>query len=702
MISFKNGWISRVGIVVMAAVMVEIISVIQYQRLRKMMLEETGVRGRVVAGAMAEQIEHTLELVESTMRENLWDIRRSMAHPDSIYPALVRLIDDNPHVVGGCLAFSPYYYPSKGRLFEPYASKGPDGKITLSQIAGPDHDYTLNEEYQWVIDHGNPSWTDPYPYGPDSTSLTTYSCPIFDKQGKIMAICGLDMDLSWLGDTLNARQPYRSSFGLLLTQEGVLVAGPSEKRTPRAEVEEAVAIINGDIPESANPSISMWKTSLAKDPYWQLVQVYQTDTIYAKVRKMRLHQMFLVLLALAILAFMIERYTRSATKLMKASEAQARIGGELAAARGIQEEMLPKAFPSFVYGSLEPAREVGGDLFDFFYRDGKFFFSIGDVSGKGIPAAMLMSVSHSLFRVLSGKEERPSYILEAMNREMCRGNEANMFITFFMGCLDMYSGVLNYASAGHDKPFVLRNGEVTMLQGKANLPLGVFSNTHFEQQSCVLEPGTTLLLYTDGLTEAKNMTRNQFGREGINRVLKWFMSGKDSSLETLVKSLCEAAHKFAGEAPQSDDLTILAVRFAPENLTREQITLLNRSTEVTRLSQFVKDFFAKLDVEKKLAAGMRLALEEAVVNVINYAYPPDEEGEIQIWADSDGREVRFTIVDSGFPFDPTAVLEPDTTLDAQNRPIGGLGILLSRRLMDSISYSRQDGKNVLSLTKSIL
>ena len=702
MISFKNGWISRVGIVVMAAVMVEIISVIQYQRLRKMMLEETGVRGRVVVSAMAEHIENTLGLVECTMRENMWDIKRSMAHPDSVYPALVRLIDDNPHVVGGCLAFAPNYYPSKGRLYEPYASKDQDGNITVSQIAGPDHDYTLNEEYQWVIDHGNPSWTDPYPYGPDSTSLTTYSCPIFDKQGKIVAICGLDVDLSWLGDTLNARQRYSSSFSLLLTQEGVLVAGPSEKRTPRAEVEEAVAIINGDIPESANPSISMWKTSLAKDPYWQLVQVYQTDAIYARVRKMRLDQMFLILLGLAILAFMIERYTRSATKLMKASEAQARIGGELAAARGIQEEMLPKAFPSFVYGSLEPAMDVGGDLFDFFYRDGKFFFSIGDVSGKGIPAAMLMSVSHSLFRVLSGKEERPSYILEAMNREMCRGNEANMFLTFFMGCLDMYSGVLNYASAGHDKPFVLRNGEVTMLQGKANLPLGVFPNTHFEQQSCVLEPGTTLLLYTDGLTEAKNVARNQFGREGIDKILKCYMSGKDSSLETLVKSLCEAAHKFAGEAPQSDDLTILAVRFAPENLTREQITLLNRSTEVTRLSHFVKDFFAKLDVEKKLAAGMRLALEEAVVNVINYAYPPDEEGEIQIWADSDGKEVRFTIIDRGYPFDPTSVLEPDTTLDAQNRPIGGLGILLSRRLMDSISYSRQDGKNVLSLTKSIL
>lgn len=702
MVSLKNGWMSRVGIVVIAAVMVEIISVIQYQRLRKMMLEETGVRGRVVVGAMADQIQHTLELAETSMLENLWDVKRSMAHPDSMFPAMVRLIDDNPHVIGGCVAFAPYFYPAKGRLFEPYASKDKDGNITVSQIAGPGHDYTLNEEYQWVMDHGTTSWTDPYFYGPDSLCLTTYSYPIFDRKGRIVAVCGLDMDLSWLGDTLNARQHFSSSFGLLLTQEGLLVAGPSEKRTPRADVEEVVAMVNGDIPESANPSISIWRTSLPKDPFWQLVQVYQTDAIYAKVREVRTSQMFLILLALAILAFMIERYSRNERKLQITSEAHARIGSELAVARRIQLEMLPKTFPPFVYGSLEPAREVGGDLFDFFYRDGKLFFCIGDVSGKGVPSAMLMSVAHSLFRVISRKVDMPSRILEGMNGEICRGNDTNMFITFFVGCLDMYSGVLEYGSAGHDKPFVLNSGEATLLQGEANLPLGVFPDTHFEQQRITLEPGTTLLLYTDGLTEAKNVARKQFGREGMLKVLHRFISAGNYSLENLVKALCDAAHGFAGEEPQSDDLTVLAVRFAPENLVREQITLLNKSSEVTRLSQFVKDFFDKLDVDRKLAAGMRLGLEEAVVNVIDYAYPPDEEGEVLVSADSDGREVRFTIVDAGFPFDPTSVLEPDTTLDAKNRPIGGLGILLSRRLMDSIFYSRQDGKNVLTLTKSIL
>ena len=180
------------------------------------------------------------------------------------------------------------------------------------------------------------------------------------------------------------------------------------------------------------------------------------------------------------------------------------------------------------------------------------------------------------------------------------------------------------------------------------------------------------------------------------------MANQDQSLKHLVNSLSQAAHHFAGQAPQSDDLTMLAIRFLPENIIRDQITLQNTTAEVNRLSAFVKSYFDKLSIDKKLAAGLRLGLEETVVNVIDYAYPKGEEGTVSILAESNLKEVRFTVSDSGTPFDPTTVLEADTTQDAQNRPIGGLGILLARRLTDSISYVRRDGKNILTLTKSIL
>ena len=701
MVSFKKSMLWRVGIVVLAAVMVEILSIVQYQHVRQALLEETELRSLLVMKDMADVVQHTLERTEITLRENLWDVKRSMVHPDSVFGAMVRLIDEDPNIVGACLAFRPYYYPSKGRLFEPYASLQPDGSIKVDQIAGPDHDYTRNEEYTWVFETLSTSWTDPYKYGPDTLAFTTYLVPIYDEVGQIDAVCGLDIDLSWLGDTLNTRQPYPSSFGLLLTPEGELVAGPSKSRTPETEVKHVVDLLNGVIPASQVPGLSYSTTKLFKDPYWQVVEVYKTDEVYARVRRQRSQQVFFIILGLAILAFMINRYARNERHLRDASEERARMGGELAVAHRIQQQMLPKTFPSYVYGSLEPALEVGGDLFDFFTRDGKLFFCIGDVSGKGVPSAMLMSVARSLFRILSQKVDSPSKVLEYMNKELCQGNDSNMFITFFVGCLDLYSGELRFSNAGHDKPFVVAK-DIALLSSKSNLPLAVFPNTQYVEQSCTLDPGTLLLLYTDGLTEAKNVERQAFGRPRIQKVLEQFRLGSDLSLYKLVSTLSEEAHVFAGEAPQSDDLTMLALRFDPENNRHEQITLLNKESEVTRLGSFVKDFLAPLELDRKLAAGMRLALEEAVVNVINYAYPVDEQGEVLINADTNGHEVRFTITDSGYPFDPTTVLEPDTTLDAQNRPIGGLGILLSRKLMDSISYNRKDAKNVLSLTKFIL
>ena len=696
----KNSWMYRVGMVVIAAVLVEIISISQYERLRSIMEEEMSSRSHVVVAALADRIQYTLDITETTMQENLWFVIRSMGHPDSVYFALERLIDDNPDVVGGYLAFTPDYYPSKGRLFEPYASKNKDGSISWQQLAGPDYDYTQNEEYQWVLDHREPSWTDPYYYGPDSLAYASYSYPIMDSEGEIVAICGLDIRLSWLGDLLNASQPFASTFSLLLTPEGEFVTGPPESQTPRAEVEQAVALANGELPASEYPDMLMRKTSLHKDPYWQVVQVYKAAEVFAQMRRMRRQQMGLILLVLAFLAFMINRYARNERKLRITSAEQARIGSELLVARNIQQAMLPKTFPSDIYGSLEPAREVGGDLYDFYQRDGKLFFCIGDVSGKGVPSAMLMSVIHSLFRVLSQKMESPSLILKALNQELCRGNDSNMFVTFFAGCLDLYTGKLHYANAGHDKPYLLEKA-ATQLPTKSNLPLGVFPDTEFEDQACVLSPGSLLFLYTDGLTEAKNRRHEAFGRPRVQQVLDTCMADTHMTPEKMVRSISHAAHRFAGNEPQSDDLTMLLIRYLPGELLKDQLSLVNDRAEVEKLGAFVKGFCEKLALDRKTAAGLRLALEEAVVNVINYAYPKGETGDITIYADSNRKEVRFTVVDAGMAFDPTAALSADTTLDAQNRPIGGLGILLTRKLTDSVSYCRKGDNNVLALTKSI-
>ena len=175
---------------------------------------------------------------------------------------------------------------------------------------------------------------------------------------------------------------------------------------------------------------------------------------------------------------------------------------------------------------------------------------------------MLMSEIHSLFRLLSQKIENPSLILKTLNQELCRGNYSNMFVTFFLGCLDLSNGKLHYANAGHDKPYLLKESAI-QLPAKSNLPLGVFPDTEFEQQEYKLSAGDMLFLYTDGLTEAKNIYREAFGRARVCQALTACLSDKQMTTENIVRSVCTSAHLFAGEAPQSDDLTTLLIKYQP-------------------------------------------------------------------------------------------------------------------------------------------
>ena len=657
------------------------------------------LRSNIVLGALAQRISHVMELAEATMLENRDYLRQNLEDPDAANQSLVFLVDDNPNVVSASLAYVPDYFPSKGRWFEPYVIKKKGGGYIVDHTGGPDHDYFQHPAVQRTMETLEPGWSDAYTYEADTLlRLTTFSYPMFDKQDRLAAVCGLDVDVTWLADVVNDNQRFSSSYTFILTSEGNMVAGPSESRVAPEDVAQMVRLLKDGQTLSLDGKRAVRSVIMTRAPYWQVAQVYQLNEVRAPIRKMRIQQVLLLLLALGILSFIIGRFSKNEKKLQEATASQAQIGSELAVARNIQLEMLPKTFTQDACGTLEPVREVGGDLYDFYRRNGKLFFCIGDVSGKGVPSAMLMSVIHTLFRIVSKREESPSRILGAINRHICEGNDSNMFVTFFIGCLDQYSGHLCYANAGHDKPFFI-SGKPSLLQVKANLPLGAFPDTEFEEENLDFSAGDSLFLYTDGLTEARNQKNEAFGRPGVEKAL---LSCAGETPEKIITEMGRVFHEFAGDAPRKDDLTMLAIRFSPHDLLRKELTLTNDSDEVSRLGEFVKGFLADLNLDRKTASGMRLALEEAVVNVMSYAYPAGEKGDITVMADSDHKEVRFIVEDSGTPFDPTAVLAADTSLDAGDRPIGGLGIHLTRKLMDSVSYSRKKGKNVLTLTKKIV
>ena len=265
--------------------------------------------------------------------------------------------------------------------------------------------------------------------------------------------------------------------------------------------------------------------------------------------------------------------TRYVDDLKKTTASKAAIESELKVAHDIQMSMLPKIFPPYperhdveIFGSLTPAKDVGGDLFDFFIRDEQFFFCIGDVSGKGVPASLVMAVTRSLFRNISAHVSEPHLIVRTLNKALTEGNETNMFVTLFLGVLDLKTGHMTYCNAGHDAPLLIGRG-VGVLPCMPNLPLGVESDWEFVLQETDLDQKTTIFLYTDGLNEAENVSHSQFGDERIQRVAESLLADGKNAPQTLVASMSDAVHDFVGEAEQSDDLTMLAIQYLGVNET---------------------------------------------------------------------------------------------------------------------------------------
>ena len=410
-------------------------------------------------------------------------------------------------------------------------------------------------------------------------------------------------------------------------------------------------------------------------------------------------------------AGMQKSLVRYIDELKDTTAEKASIESELQVASGIQMGMLPKDFPTSqerddvqLYASLTPAKDVGGDLFDFYIRDEKLFFCIGDVSGKGVPASLFMAVTRSVFRTVSAHESMPDRIVATLNATMADMNETNMFVTLFVGVLDLPTGRMRYCNAGHDAPLLVGQG-VGVLPCDSNIPAGFMPSWKYTLQETQIFTGTTIFLFTDGLTEAEDSTHALFKMERVNEVAKQALANHQEEPRQLIAVMTDAVHQFVGDAEQSDDLTMMAIQYIkkPRDVRfSKRIILPNDTKEVPTLAAFVDEVCEAVGFDAALTMKMNLAIEEAVVNVMEYAYPRGTHGDITVEAQANDVRLKFTIIDSGTHFDPTAQADVDTTLSAEDRPIGGLGIHIVRQYMDSINYERISGHNVLTLRKKLL
>ena len=611
-----------------------------------------------------QHINSVLVAVEVAVENSVPEVESKLGNPDDMYRVVSRLLEMNPNIVGSTVAFEPYYYPSKGEQFSPYAYRDIDSTVQTKQLGTSDYEYHYMDWYLIPKLLKKNYWSEPYfDHGGGEQMMTTYSRPLYDANGKIYAIMTADVSLEWLTEllrnsdidfnmkALDSHQGddaavgtetevdsaflYNHAYTYIIGKGGTYITHPLRERIlndtyftysmasedsldnligyEMIDGKSGMRVINRDGTKFIINYAPIERTG------WSMATVIPYKLIIFRSLLFGGIIIVVMLLGLIVLFFVCRRVLKRITKplalfaqsadsiaqgnlnaslphiktrdemkrlhdsfalmqtslteqmeeLKRVNEQKGRIEGELKVASDIQMSMLPKIFPPYperkdidIYGRLTPAKAVGGDLYDFYIRNDRLFFCIGDVSGKGVPASLVMAVSRSLFRIVSTHVDEPNRIMSQMNEALADQNDSNMFVTLFIGSYDLKTGHLEYCNGGHDAPLLVNVKEkrAELLPCVSNLPVGVMSGWEFQMQEATITSDTLIFLYTDGLTEAENVDHEQFTESRIFEVAGQLLEEKEVSSEQLIERMSDAVHQFVGDAEQSDDLTMLAIK----------------------------------------------------------------------------------------------------------------------------------------------
>ena len=714
---------SRAGLMIIVVVVgtLEATSILQYAFSRKGLQEEANKRAESQLEATQNRIMDIINQAEAAVRNSVWIAQWCLAVPDSLHRVAQRIIEDNPVVVGSTVALVPGYLP-KQPLFSPYVFQAEDGTLSFSSLATKEYDYPSQEWFSKALDKESGYWSEPYiDTGGGNILMTTFSMPIKDVKGTTAAVLTADISLDWLTDLVGNLAVYPNAFNMVVSRAGQIMVCPVESLIMNNHIDDMIPQMDDtSATRELNRAMLSGQSGHTQIKYngannyvyfapvertgWAMSIVIPEDEIFRNLKNVGLMVTIFQVLGILLLILMFRSMFRHYMQNKKLNEKRERLEGELNIAKDIQMSMVPQSFPPFpdrhdldMAADIVPAKEVGGDLYDYFVRDEKLFFCIGDVSGKGVPASLVMAVTRTTFRNLSAMEDSPGVIVRSMNESLSATNESGMFVTFFCGVLDLENGHLRFCNAGHNPPVLLTDSK-KMLSVEANLPLGIMPGMDFKEQEMQFRYDDAIFLYTDGLTEAENSAHEQFGEE---RMLE-SLHGRKGAYEHL-RCMEKKVSAFVAEAPQSDDLTMLFIHYLGKDpdIYGHHLFMHNNIRQVSRIQDWLEAISPELGIDEMLIPGINLALEEAVTNVINYAYPKGTYGSIELDASLEGNELKFILSDSGKEFDPTLRPEADINAGVEDRPIGGLGVHLVRQIMDSVSYERKEGMNILTMTKNI-
>ena len=485
------------------------------------------------------RINNEMNHVEQIVNDVLPTVRMMVnaGATDSILHISRNVLKEYEFVLACEMVFCPNDSNHKGRM----VSVGMHRKgqvIEEHNTANDTIDYTQREWYIIPVNEHRQVWTDPYFAQTLNKTVCTRAAPVTNSQGKVIGVFFVDVPLDWLQEGLDVSKMYNGSRYMLLNIVGRVVLSSDSIQ---------------EMPDSTQNLIYRGKVGNRGS---QLLIAVPIKEIYSKIINMSLISGLLLLLTALLILYILHRAVRSAFKLQAATFHNEVMNKELSIANDIQMGMvrakelnLPEVE---LYASMKPAKAVGGDLYDYDVIDGRLFFCVGDVSGKGIPAALFMTTAVNLFRMAIKSQTDPAAIATQMNDLLSQNNRRSMFVSMFIGVVDLKTGVLNFCNAGHNPPVV----DGRFMEVKANIPLGLVGDMVFESETYSNIIGKPLFFYTDGLNEAKSIDNEQFGNE---RLLSELKAKPFKSCSEMVEWMRSAVEKHTEGAEPSDDMTMMCI-----------------------------------------------------------------------------------------------------------------------------------------------
>lgn len=641
---------------------------------------------------MMQQMEYKMESAQKDFIFEVYDMHEATDEITHFFPefddntdglcALLETVLGHYEDLYCCyVTFLPECSPKRGQWYGPTAFRM-NGDTIISYDAGPIVPFEERDWYNGALQSDDEGyWSLPYNDGIHADPVFTYSQKVYDSHGKLIGVAGADCTLAWTAQLLEDIKPYDDAICQLFSTDGTLIVstGKVVHERDRIRFEKVLS------PTDMRLVISVPKCHIRQG-----------------ITGISLITLSVLLSGILIIGLLLHHIRKEHDAFVRMETSNKLMEKEMQIAHDIQMGMLPKKRVNglmdeggsglAVEADLIPMREVGGDLYDVHYEKDELWFIIGDVSGKGVPAAMFMSAAVNLFRAAGAHSDSPREIMEKMNVVLSENNPSLTFVTAFVGHLRISTGELLYCNAGHCEPIHVPFSHVPCtietLPVEPNIPLGFDGKFRFKEQGMLLGEGDSIVLYTDGITEARNAKREMLGFARWQQIVergKW-----------KVESLLDEVKAFMGKAEQADDVTLMTIR-KTRAVEPRVLRVENRMDRWPQLRAALHNYGLCAGMEPRVLKKMEVAIEEAVVNIVKYS----QANWIELKIKNEELKINILLSDDGIAFDPTKQAEVDTEQVTAERQIGGLGIALLRMIADEMHYERKEGINELTILKKI-